>query len=81
MEPIRKKILTDEAHHPIAVQLDYSDWLRIEPLLRERGLLKEEPTDVEGDLEALAEAARPYWQGGDGLEYQQTIREEWENRP
>jgi len=30
---IHKKILTDEAMHPLAVQIDYSDWLKIEQLL------------------------------------------------
>lgn len=30
---ISKKILTDEAMHPLAVQLDYQDWLVIERLL------------------------------------------------
>ena len=29
----------------------------------------------------LAEAAAPYWQGGDGLEYQLRIRAEWDDRP
>jgi hypothetical protein len=30
MRGIRKKIVIDEAQHPVAVQIDYSDWLRIE---------------------------------------------------
>lgn len=29
----------------------------------------------------LAEAAAPYWQGGDGLDYQLRIRAEWDDRP
>ncbi|MDT0633201.1 hypothetical protein RQM47_16730 [Rubrivirga sp. S365] len=29
----------------------------------------------------LAEAAAPYWAGGDGLEYQVRIRTEWDDRP
>ena len=30
MHAIRKSIVTDEASHPIAVQIDYADWLEIE---------------------------------------------------
>lgn len=41
---IRKKILTDEARQPIAVQIDYADWLRIERMLNlrsERGKISD----------------------------------------
>ena len=30
---IAKKIVTNEMHQPIAVQIDYQDWLKIEQLL------------------------------------------------
>ena len=30
---IHKKIVTDEDHRPVAVQIDYDDWLRIERAL------------------------------------------------
>jgi len=30
MRAIRKKIVTDEASRPVAVQIDYDDWLEIE---------------------------------------------------
>jgi len=33
MQRIRKKIVTDEAQRPIAVQIDYTDWLKIERAL------------------------------------------------
>ncbi|RKZ63208.1 MAG: hypothetical protein DRR08_03985 [Candidatus Parabeggiatoa sp. nov. 2] len=33
MLPIVKKLVTNEAMQPIAVQIDYVDWLKIEPLL------------------------------------------------
>ena len=33
MQPIAKKLLTNEAMQPIAIQIDYADWLKIEPLL------------------------------------------------
>ena len=33
MQSIRKKIVTDERLHPIAVQIDYEDWLEIEKMI------------------------------------------------
>ncbi|EDN66212.1 hypothetical protein BGP_4154 [Beggiatoa sp. PS] len=33
MQPIAKKLVTNEAMQPIAIQIDYADWLKIEPLL------------------------------------------------
>ncbi len=40
MHKIRKKILTDETQRPVAVQIDYADWLEIEQHLNLQG---EEP--------------------------------------
>ena len=40
MTHIRKKIVTDERHQPVAVQIDYNDWLMIE---RSLGLPEAEP--------------------------------------
>lgn len=90
MRDIRKKIVTDEHGEPLAVQIDYADWLEIERQLKasqEREVLPEENTferaleETKGrdehSLSELAEAARPYWKGGDGLEYQRRLREEW----
>ena len=37
MRKIRKKILTDKAERPVAVQIDYSDWLEIERSLDLQG--------------------------------------------
>jgi hypothetical protein len=37
MRKIRKKILTDNAEKPIAVQIDYTDWLEIERSLNLQG--------------------------------------------
>ena len=37
MRPIRKKILTDDAMQPVAIQIDYADWLEIERLLNAQG--------------------------------------------
>ena len=33
MFPTTKKLVTNEAQQPIAVQIDYADWLKIEALL------------------------------------------------
>jgi hypothetical protein len=72
---VRKKIVTDENHQPVAVQIDYDDWLRIARVL---DLETKPPAKKEqSSLVELADAAAPYWQGGDGLEYQRRIRAEW----
>ena len=34
MQTVRKQLVTDEEHRPIAVQIDYNDWLRIERQLK-----------------------------------------------
>lgn len=34
MQTIRKQLVTDEEHRPIAVQIDYNDWLQIERQLK-----------------------------------------------
>lgn len=71
MRTIRKRIVTDENSRPVAVQIDYEDWLEIERLL---GLQseKKKPTDLS--------RYRGIWKGVDGLEYQRRIREEWDDR-
>lgn len=76
---IHKKIVTDEQMRPVAVQIDYADWLEIARRLdagaSEASSVAMEPEP--SDLRALARAARPYWEGGDGLEFQRRIRAEW----
>jgi hypothetical protein len=37
MHPIRKKILTDDTMRPLAIQIEYADWLEIERLLNAHG--------------------------------------------
>ncbi len=70
MIAIRKKIVTDEAHQPVAVQIDYDDWLEIEKLLNlqpEKELL----TD-------LSEFRGVLKLNEDALEYQRRTRAEWD---
>jgi len=68
---VRKKYVTDENHNPIAVQIDYEDWLEIERLLR-RLAIENRPVNVSqfvGKLKAeLSEHP---------VAYQQRIRDEW----
>jgi len=78
MRTIRKKIVTDEGSRPVAVQIDYEDWLEIERLLEARGA--EEATADKSRYRELLEKTRGGWEGGDGLEYQIRIREEWNDR-
>jgi hypothetical protein len=70
MHAIRKSIVTDEAMRPIAVQIDYADWIEIEQSL---GLASEEsrvfdPARFTGVI-CLTE---------DPLAFQTRIRGEWQ---
>ncbi len=80
MHAIRKKIVTDEDSRPVAVQIDYEDWLEIERLLVSRETEEKPADDRQDDFEAVADKLGSRWKGGDGLEYQIRIREEWDDR-
>ena len=80
MQAIRKKIVTDEDSHPIAVQIVYEDWLEIERLLGDRVEDKRAVGIRQDDFDAAADELAASWKGGDGLEYQIRIREEWNDR-
>ncbi len=43
---ITKKIVTNEMHQPIAVQIDYQDWLKIEQLLISQSVLPEQEKNL-----------------------------------
>ena len=69
MHTIHKSIVTDEAMRPIAVQIDYADWIEIEQSL---GLADEashtiDPSQFAGVI-SLSE---------DPLAFQARIRGEW----
>ena len=68
MIAIRKKLVTDERHRPVAVQISYKDWQGIE---RRLGLTGHRPprglSSYSGRV-ALKE---------DPVEYQRRVREEW----
>jgi hypothetical protein len=69
MRKIKKKILTDKAERPIAVQIEYADWLEIE---RSLNLQDMEPqnTDLSNYEGIITLSEEP-------LEYQSRIRQEW----
>ena len=69
MRPIRKKVITDETMKPVAVQIDYADWLDIERAL---------------DLDTANGRAVDLWRFSgamslteDPLAYQKRTRGEW----
>ncbi len=70
MHPVKKKLLYDEANHPVAVQVDYSDWLEIEKQLD----VSAEPDNVSdlSQLRGLITLTE------DPLEFQHRIRNEWQ---
>jgi hypothetical protein len=69
VDKIRKKVDTDEASRPVAVQIDYSDWLEIERSLGWQGS-RPRVTDLSSHYGVLT---RPEEQ----LDYQSCIRQEW----
>lgn len=68
MKPVEKKILTDGANRPVAVQIGYADWLEIERMLNLRGV------NGTADLNRLA-GTLPLTE--DPLDYQSKVRGEW----
>ena len=69
MRKIRKKILTDKAERPVAVQIDYSDWLEIERSLDLQGE-DARNTDLSAHEGVISLTEEP-------LGYQSRIRQEW----
>lgn len=67
MLPFRKKIVTDETMRPIAVQIDYQDWQKIEKLL-ESYRTQQPDIDRFAGIIQLTE---------DPLQYQHRVRNEW----
>jgi hypothetical protein len=69
MRPIHKRVLVDESQQPVAVQVDYADWLEIE-----RQLHLSPEASAETDLsQFFGVISLPE----DPLEYQRKMREEW----
>ncbi len=69
MLDVRKRVIVDEANRPVAVQIDYEDWQKIEQALNASGATKP-PTDLARHIGRLD------WPV-DGLEYQRRVRSEW----
>ena len=70
MLKFHKRIVTDESLKPIAVQINYADWLKIERLLN---LQSSTPKMV--DLSSYSGTIKLT---EDPLHYQKRIRGEWE---
>ncbi|MFB3921468.1 MAG: hypothetical protein ACE145_07080 [Terriglobia bacterium] len=69
MQKIRKKILTDAAQRPVAVEIGYEDWLRIERTL-EAAATEPRITDLAAYSGVLSLSEEP-------LTYQTRVRNEW----
>lgn len=76
MIDISKKIVTDEEGTPVAVQIDYADWERIEEQLQSSS----EETESSSRFESTLDRTRGLWTAEEGLTYQRKIRSEWEQR-
>ncbi len=64
---IKKKILTDENNEPIAVQIDYKDWLECEKILNLKTARKVDLSEFAGSIQLKMNP----------LEFQKKIRDEW----
>ncbi len=69
MPSIRKKIVTDENSRPVAVQIDWTDWLEIEKSLT--------PSTMKAPTESLARYAGSISLTEDPLAFQERLRGEW----
>ncbi|MBF0161962.1 MAG: hypothetical protein HQL88_06715 [Magnetococcales bacterium] len=69
MQTVQKQLVTDAEHRPIAVQIDYNDWLRIE-----RQLKMQTPSVPAVDLSQYAGTVRLT---ESPLAYQTRSRSEW----
>lgn len=70
MARLHKNIVTDESGKPLAVQIDYADWLAIEQKLVESIQREVRETNLDRHSGVLSSRVDP-------LEYQKTIRSEW----
>ena len=70
MYTIHHKIVTDEKMHPIAVQIDYADWIEIQKILQNS------KSSLEKNLSKYAGSIRL---SEDPLEYQKKIRDDLNN--
>ncbi len=78
MDSIQKKIVTNELMQPIAVQIDYKDWQKIERLLAMQMVESKPLLHAEDRFGELLTQTRGLWRGEEGLAYQTRIREEWD---
>ncbi|MBI4480167.1 MAG: hypothetical protein HY651_09110 [Acidobacteria bacterium] len=69
MHKICKKILRDESQRPVAVQIDYADWIEIEQRLDLR-TVEARSTDLSRYDGVIALTEEP-------LGYQARLRQEW----
>ncbi|MDZ4858574.1 MAG: hypothetical protein SGI88_06290 [Candidatus Hydrogenedentes bacterium] len=70
MESIRKHIVRDDEDRPVAVQIGYADWLKIEKILANGGSTEPCTTDLNSYRGCLTLTEDP-------LEYQLRVRGEW----
>ena len=77
MIDVPKKIVRAEDGTPVAVQIEYDDWKRVEEKLRTLSPDSAEE-DTKTAFENALDASRGTWTAGDGLEYQRRLRAEWD---
>ena len=65
MLDVKKRIVTNEDGQPVAVQVDYTDWLKIERQLEESSSTPKSAADMtDEEFKAFAEKVSGHWKGG-----------------
>lgn len=70
MATIRKTIVRDNEERPVAVQIDYADWLKIEKLLADNDSVEPRANSLDAYRGCLNLTEDP-------MEFQLRIRGEW----
>ncbi|MFB6272123.1 MAG: hypothetical protein ABEL51_04415 [Salinibacter sp.] len=80
MIDVPKKIVTAEDGTPVAVQIAYEDWKRVQDVLQSLPSTDVPASDEEETFEEALTNSRGTWTGEDGLEYQRRLRSEWDRQ-
>jgi hypothetical protein len=77
MHPIRKRIVNDESMRPVAVLIEYADWLEVERLLGLGGSGTSKANGAGASSPDLNRLAGKIDLREDPVEHQRQVRGEW----
>ena len=77
MRILTAEIIADESGHPLKVQMDYDEFLRVRAEIEGAPAPPDEATGLENSAELMAFAGRIKWDE-DPVDYQRRLRDEWD---